>query len=35
LQDFRQKLERQEPTQQNFELVEQMKAKVAPIMNFE
>jgi hypothetical protein len=35
LQDFGKKLGRLEPMQQNFELVEQMKAKVAPIMNFE
>jgi DNA-binding NtrC family response regulator len=35
LQDFGKKLGRLEPMQQNFELVEQMKAKVAPIMNFQ
>jgi hypothetical protein len=35
LQDFGQKLARLEPTPDNFELVKQMKAKVAPIMNFE
>lgn len=35
LQEFGQKLERLEPTQHNFELVEQMKAKLAPVMKFE
>ena len=35
LRDFGQKLERLEPTQHNFELVEQMKSKLAPVMSFE
>ena len=35
LQDFGQKLERLEPTQQNFELVQQMKGKLAPVMTFQ
>jgi len=35
LQDFGQKLGRLEPLPENYALVEQMKDKVAPIMNFE
>jgi lipopolysaccharide biosynthesis regulator YciM len=35
LQDFGQKLGRLEPLPQNYALVEQMKDKVAPIMNFQ
>lgn len=35
LQDYRQKLARLEPTPDNFELAEQMRAKMAPIMTFE
>jgi hypothetical protein len=35
LQQFGQKLGRLEPLPENYALVEQMKDKVAPIMNFE
>jgi hypothetical protein len=35
LEDFGQKLGRLEPLPENYALVEQMKDKVAPIMNFE
>ena len=35
LEDFGQKLGRLEPPPENYALVEQMKDKVAPIMNFE
>lgn len=34
-EDFGQKLGRLEPLRENYALVEQMKDKVAPIMNFE
>jgi hypothetical protein len=35
LEDFGQKLGRLEPLPENYALVEQMKDKVKPIMNFE